>query len=315
MGSPSNVVHGYPTLANFIAHDEDQSTSIYRSHRKLSSRNLLYLEAELSELEHELEILDAEDLRGSFEGKKFARSWKMLYESSDPHHKKQAMLIMAIRVKIKEFHKALILEQAVANMPRPHPQTVALVDTWTKRWLNSGKSILADASGKRLDDRKDLVALRAPPDHDYLVRFARRYLRIFFVHEGFHDGVGFFSDAEIVRAVNIFSMLIAAGLLIGAIVNLYLVHNPNIRLGLIGGYTAAFAFSVGALTSARRTEVYACTAAYAAVLVVFIQTESVEKRHVTSPKGAEACSEVINVRETEKYLRAEIVLAGWLLAE
>lgn len=42
------------------------------------------------------------------------------------------------------------------------------------------------------------------------------------------------------------------------------------RLGLIAGYTTAFAICVGLVTKARRSVVFAACAAYAAVLVVFV---------------------------------------------
>ena len=58
--------------------------------------------------------------------------------------------------------------------------------------------------------------------------------------------------------------------LFGAIYNLYYVTNERGRLGLIAGYTVAFALCVGLLTNARRSEVFGACAAYAAVLVVFV---------------------------------------------
>ena len=62
-------------------------------------------------------------------------------------------------------------------------------------------------------------------------------------------------------------MLLAAILLIGAIVNLYYVSSPKAKLGLVAMYTALFALSVALLTTAKRAEVFAAAAAYAAVLV------------------------------------------------
>jgi hypothetical protein len=50
---------GYPRYAAFIANDEDRSTTIYRRFERLSARNLLYLETELSELEAAQDRLDA----------------------------------------------------------------------------------------------------------------------------------------------------------------------------------------------------------------------------------------------------------------
>jgi hypothetical protein len=61
--------------------------------------------------------------------------------------------------------------------------------------------------------------------------------------------------------VEAISIVVAAILLVGAVVNLYIVQNNDVRLGLIGGYTTAFALSIGLLTNARRTELFASTAA------------------------------------------------------
>jgi len=46
---------------------------------------------------------------------------------------------------------------------------------------------------------------------------------------------------------------------------MYLVHDNLKRLGLVGIYTAVFAGSVGILSNARRAELFASTAVYAAV--------------------------------------------------
>ena len=82
------------------------------------------------------------------------------------------------------------------------------------------------------------------------------------------------------------SVVMAAILLIGAIVSLYfcklrkfrarielivnVVHNPHVRLGLLAFWTVLFSLSVSILSTAKRSEIFASTAAYAAVLVVFV---------------------------------------------
>jgi len=70
--------------------------------------------------------------------------------------------------------------------------------------------------------------------------------------------------------VAIINLILAAALLFGAILNLYYVTDERKRLGLIAGYTIAFAMCVGLVTKARKSEVFAACAAYAAVLVVFV---------------------------------------------
>jgi hypothetical protein len=98
-------VNGFASLAAFIARDEDRSTSIYRSYHRLTSRNLLYLEAELFELEKKLDDFDDEDLRGDFERKEFARSWSRLNSSDDPRCIERVKLIKEIRATLKEYRE------------------------------------------------------------------------------------------------------------------------------------------------------------------------------------------------------------------
>jgi len=99
-------VNGYPSLAAFIASDKEQSASVYRSYRRLTSRNLLYLEAELFELERQLDEFDEEDLRnGDLTAKQFARDWSTLSTSDDPRCVKRRKLMRRTRAKIKEYRK------------------------------------------------------------------------------------------------------------------------------------------------------------------------------------------------------------------
>ena len=70
--------------------------------------------------------------------------------------------------------------------------------------------------------------------------------------------------------VAILNVLVAAVLLFGAILNLYFVVDEQKRLGLIAGYTIAFATCIGLVTKAKRSEVFGASAAYTATLVVFV---------------------------------------------
>jgi hypothetical protein len=79
-----------------------------------------------------------------------------------------------------------------------------------------------------------------------------------------------FQERHVIWTVAIISTVVAAILLIGAILTLYFVTRPARRLALIAAFTILFALSVSLLTNARRAEMFAATAAYAAVLVVFV---------------------------------------------
>lgn len=66
------------------------------------------------------------------------------------------------------------------------------------------------------------------------------------------------------------SIAIATFLLVVPIIVLYFVTNPNARLALTITFIVAFAIGLGATTSANRDAIFAATAAYSAVLVVFV---------------------------------------------
>jgi hypothetical protein len=53
-------------------------------------------------------------------------------------------------------------------------------------------------------------------------------------------------------------------------VTLFIVTGPIAQISMISGFTALFAVCVGILTKARRHEIFAASAAYAGVLVVFV---------------------------------------------
>jgi hypothetical protein len=78
------------------------------------------------------------------------------------------------------------------------------------------------------------------------------------------------SEHSLARFVAIISPVLSVVLLFGSITSLYFVHNPYVLLGMLGGWTVLFATCVGWLTNARRDQIFAATAAYAAVLVVFV---------------------------------------------
>jgi hypothetical protein len=79
-----------------------------------------------------------------------------------------------------------------------------------------------------------------------------------------------FKEKHVSWIVGAISTIIAATLLIGSIVVLNFVKNRDQRLIWIAGFTLLFALSVVLLSSAKRVEVFAATAAYMAVLVVFV---------------------------------------------
>jgi hypothetical protein len=122
-----------------------------------------------------------------------------------------------------------------------------------------------------LNDKSDLIALRQLAEIDPLSTLLQTHWPIQkrLTKDPF-DRTTIYTARHVVLTVSLISMLLAAILLIGAITSLYIVTNPKVRLGMIAGYTLLFALSLAGMTSAARAEIFGATAAYAAVLVVFV---------------------------------------------
>jgi hypothetical protein len=82
--------------------------------------------------------------------------------------------------------------------------------------------------------------------------------------------LAYISQYRISIVVGVINILLSAAFLFGAIYNLFYVQRNQIKLGLIAGYTVAFAMAIGLVTNAKRAEIFVACAAYAAVLVVFV---------------------------------------------
>jgi hypothetical protein len=105
LGQQTPFINGYPSAAAFIASDPDHAFSIYNSFHRLSSRNLLYLEAELFELQKRQDDMDVRGSRGDPDTLQCFRSWRKLSTSSDTYQVERMDLIMKIRTKLKEYRK------------------------------------------------------------------------------------------------------------------------------------------------------------------------------------------------------------------
>jgi hypothetical protein len=108
MHSPrKKPVNGYPSLAAFIVSDKDRSASVYRSYHRLTSGNLLYLEAELFDLERQQDDLDENDFKGNLEAKEYVRDWAILGSDNDSRCIERRKLLVNTRAKIKEYRECL----------------------------------------------------------------------------------------------------------------------------------------------------------------------------------------------------------------
>lgn len=85
-------------------------------------------------------------------------------------------------------------------------------------------------------------------------------------------------------------------MVIRPIVTLYFISKQSARLGMIAAFTSFFALTVGLLTDARRVEIFGATAAYTAVLVVFV-SGNLAVGPTTHPTIFTECVEVVKLSD------------------
>ncbi|KAF2822691.1 hypothetical protein CC86DRAFT_300463 [Ophiobolus disseminans] len=277
MESKRQHLSGFPSLAAFISSDKDRTTLIFKRFDELAARNILYLQSELAELQWKQQAFDEEDLKADMATKQCARNYinfeRAATQQSNAKQKERKELVKEIRRTLKEYRKALLFESTLASLPPPSKRVLRAFRTeFLNESLGSGSfPTLGGHSTGLYDDIDDLVALRMPESQDRLTTFVQEHLGVLFPDRGRHrHGIAYASDHAMSTFVACFSTLLAALLLIGAIVVLYRTQSASWRLGWIGTFTSLFAGSVGLLTNARRAELFGATAAYAAVLVVFV---------------------------------------------
>ena len=165
-----------------------------------------------------------------------------------------------------------MLESALLSIPKPSSRTLTALRSVFNNESNAkgGYPALSGHSATILDDAEDLMSMKRNDDEDRLTSFLRHCFPVLFLTRRTQTDLAYISERRLHVALAVINVILAAVLLFGAILNLYYVTDNGKRLGLIAGYTIAFAVCVGLVTKARRSEVFAACAAYSAVLVVFV---------------------------------------------
>ncbi|KAI5362135.1 hypothetical protein Slin15195_G057870 [Septoria linicola] len=281
----AEALHGYPMLAAMLGTRENYA--IYRSFAALNSRNLLYHQAKLTHLEHEMHALEQD-----FESEQLHYKVEHLFadetcEPGTPVHR--------LREKYKELSHALdkynhlLLQQAkLHSLSKPDGTFVESIwnfinsDTtpnpnWLKHPENTAYAII-DGTTQPLQD--DLVTLnRAFREQD---PFAKFFTSTFLgwwhsIYSKFRAPDGdmgeyIYGDKKVSTAMRAFVMVIASALPTCSIVALYFIQDAIMRLLFIVLFSAVFASALTIFTEARSIDVFTASVALASVQVVFVGT-------------------------------------------
>ncbi|KAN0114516.1 hypothetical protein V8E51_004060 [Hyaloscypha variabilis] len=264
---------GYPRTAVYV--NSDDTTALFRRFGDLHSRSLLYKQAELTELEEKLAKIDQEDSQD------LAASWKVghsIHIKGGRRNDIRRDLIIEINEKLKEYGQLLLQDTQLRQLPKP---STRIFKNFFK-WIYS-ENCFGAGEQNFLYHQHDFVILQEYENNwldeklNYLLSYCNRgtFRRIFSSstdrektadpHVRYHSSKRLKPFIKIIIAVTSTSLLLIP-IFIFLSANVSVVRMAWITLL----FSIAFATAISFFTNANRQDVFAITAAYCAVLVVFI---------------------------------------------
>ncbi|KAK1763653.1 hypothetical protein QBC33DRAFT_548884 [Phialemonium atrogriseum] len=288
LGLPDNPAEGYDRLGQFMGNLPEFTA--FRRFGALGAEDLLYRQAELVELERSLRKYQKKDKESAHEDReRYAYDWDTLQLSGSdnaPEGNDGAQLetILEIREKLKEYYDALLRHHKVLELRRPLQGQVRALNGWMDNPI-MGNIILEGSDRKTWSEPNldDMVTLKPPSPEDSFtseltLRLVHRYNSLLGRHihreetEDYLQNTVRYRDEGTFRVLKTLATLVACLLPIAGIAALYVIQDMPGRLGATAIFTALFSFSLNIITTASTKDIFGATAAFAAVLVVFIGT-------------------------------------------
>ncbi|KAI0879576.1 hypothetical protein GGS24DRAFT_2992 [Hypoxylon argillaceum] len=252
---------GYPRVSAFM--DSEQKFIMFRHFGRLHARVLLHKQDQLAEIESRLDHVDQEEPTEFF----------LACNRQDPSHERRALLDEAEK-KLREY----IAYYQNIERPKPNRSNVRSVCNW----LNGTKPLVA-AESEFLNDWDDLRSPRSPADQSGIdvflgnlaVALAKKGFTNPFTHSDKHTRsddkhILLCRQSQILAASRLLTTVFSVVSLTIPIVVLYNISTTTIRLVVLVIFTTMFSCISCWLTESRNYEILAATAAYCAVMVVFV---------------------------------------------
>jgi len=280
---------GYPRLASFLS--SEANFSLYRGFGYLHSRVLLELQAEITALEQELDTLDDIDNDPEVGQPKRLKSRRFdLYRPRPNNDYRSRQEIFAeLRKKLVEYDELLIKARDLQAFQKPSQRDYKSVRTW---FWNLKPLVEGDAEFIR--KKEDIVTLKTGREWSGFDGFVESTLRRvdcklvqrLFCTQELRDKTNdknmyYYSASRVEAFVGLIITSIIFVLLVLPVVAMYKLTNLGTgqtgtfdAIGVLVVFTLLFSAAMSMLTKARRHELFAASAAYCAVLVVFISNFS-----------------------------------------
>ncbi|KIW99217.1 uncharacterized protein Z519_00880 [Cladophialophora bantiana CBS 173.52] len=268
--------------------------AIFRLYLPLQALQLNLLQAEIAHLRQGLGAaeLELKGRSGNTE-KLFSHFPSRQTQSSsekEPQSSLQKALWDRLEAALKKYSKALLRYRALSQLPSVDRLHHKQLRTWNSD-LEGGDGSLRGAEAVVWDEENagDLTSIALPSEsRDPLTYFLQtrvlpwyhntigyRYRSPTYVADAFTDmrqqtPIYYYSDRLIILAVNICSTVLSSMIPALCSLALYFIRREGARMGAIVGFTFLFSVIIALITPAKKIETFVATAAFAAVLIVFV---------------------------------------------
>lgn len=281
-----NVPAGYPKLAQRMGFVPEMA--VFRRFAYLNKLNLLHLQAELVEIESRLKEIQRRDNESPELEQLYAKDWYFLGNSSAEGNNEQLNLLLNAREKLERYNMALIQQSYILPMKKPNKldlsniQSFIACDDMGPFGLKGLDSEVWGNIHEPTEYAPDIISLLPRKREDMFSNLITEYgIRKWF-DWGLAksrkpcevSGLIGYEEGTLLRLTYLTTTALASLLPIVSIVALYSVHSMKARLGIIAAFNVLISFCLAFFTSAKRTDIFAVTAAFAAVQVVFVQGEN-----------------------------------------
>jgi hypothetical protein len=279
-----NRIRGYPKLAEQIGLRPE--LAMFRHFGALNAQNLLYYQAELVDLEaqlHEHQKLDSESRVGR--KAKYASNRYWLWNSRDDGDTNQLSLVLRIRKTLRYYNEALIQQFQILSYTKPERCDLEYMQKFLASAEMGASALTGSDAGiwgwhnNPKGYSPDLITLCPRPKEDPFSNIlVEKAINIFHCcisrlkKSSRIHGVTGYEDSTIFKITFWINNTLASLIPIASIIVLYCVHSMPARLGVIAAFNVLISLCLSVFTNARRSEVFAVTAAFAAVQVVFVSS-------------------------------------------
>ncbi|KAF2106729.1 hypothetical protein BDV96DRAFT_625796 [Lophiotrema nucula] len=261
---------GYREFSKWMASDDD--CFVIRRFHSLNAHVILYLQDRIVEIEEELEKIHVKNASNHDDGQRNSSfRWDRLFEPE------RDRLMKELADLLHQYNQHIDTYSRIRERPQAERRQVQNLQTYMRR------GAITKAEGGFAQRSRDLMSIN-PKTVSPLGRLleSTRVVRLsrFFQAKAdpdshiISDYVHYTSDEALAIFTTIAIIVLGLVMLLGPLWWLEFVANSKIRLGIITGFLAVFMGLMSLATNNRPFEVVASSAAYAAVLMVYMQIGS-----------------------------------------